>query len=434
MANETNGDGRPYIVYSLKENGTTPTFSEILGFYPVKDGSQNGTYEADTSKPRITLNPGMGDDGDVYYRYKNDVSGNIVETDTLPTHPTTDENGNPHSIKVGLILKNPNYRFVTTGTNWKPKETIILYVTCYEEGMNEVDMYLEGDDTPLETFDDRHEYEYTGEGIVPTKRDLTTLYTKGENTTHAIEKFTAHFHPVTTNSVFAGTHLKGVANTELTAEALKKIAPNELGTYSFVINGYDKNKKTYCYASRRYSIVKGMPKGEPTFATVNSNVALSEIKLKGSMKNAAGIEVIGTFTWNDGSQTVKQNVEYGWTFTPDDTTHYNAVKGKAVVWVSYYTLIFEENGGSEVKDVVIEHGKIVSEPTTTKDGYTFGGWYVDRDLTQKFDFSKPITEDMTLYAKWNKVDTETVEPVDPEKPDDKPTKAIITGLKRRKKV
>lgn len=75
--------------------------------------------------------------------------------------PPRDAEGNPHSIRVELKLKNPNYRFCTVGTNWQPSDTIILYVTCYEEGMNEVDLYLEGDDKPLETFEGDRVYEYT---------------------------------------------------------------------------------------------------------------------------------------------------------------------------------------------------------------------------------------------------------------------------------
>ena len=307
------GIGRPYITYALNEDGTAPKFSDLLGFYPVKKGSQNGTYEADIAKDKIDLKPGMGDDGDVYYKYQNEgggASGNIIETGTLPTHPTTDAEGNPHSIRVELKLKNPNYRFCTVGTNWQPSDTIILYVTCYEEGMNEVDLYLEGDDKPLETFEGDRVYEYTGQGIVPTARNLTTLYTKGTSTDHSITSFTAHFHAVQEGTAFSGTHLYNQTNSHLTADALKAIAPTELGVYSFVINGYSKDTKTYCYASRRYSIVMGNPKGEPTFDKVSSGVELSTITLSGSMKNAAGIEVAGTFSWDDGDQTLERGKSY----------------------------------------------------------------------------------------------------------------------------
>ena len=36
-----------------------------------------------------------------------------------------------------------------------------------------------------------------------------------------------------------------------------------------------------------------------------------------------------------------------------------------------------------------------------RDGYTFEGWYIDRTLTEPFDFETPVTEEViTVYAKW----------------------------------
>ena len=80
--------------------------------------------------------------------------------------PVVDENGNPHSIRVEMKLKNPNYRFTTIGTNWQQGDTITLFVACYEEGMNEVDMYLEGESEPLKIFEEQV-YEYTIYGNCP---------------------------------------------------------------------------------------------------------------------------------------------------------------------------------------------------------------------------------------------------------------------------
>lgn len=279
-----------------------------------------------------------------------------------------------------LKLKNPNYRFCTVGTNWQPSDTIILYVTCYEEGMNEVDLYLEGDDKPLETFEGDRVYEYTGQGIVPTTRNLTTLYTKGTSTDHSITSFTAHFHAVQEGTAFSGTHLYNQTNSQLTADALKAIAPTELGVYSFVINGYNKDTKTYCYASRRYSIVMGNPKGEPTFDKVSSGVELSTITLSGSMKNAAGIEVAGTLSWDDGDQTVERRNSYAWTFTPDDTDHYNKATGTAVVWPSSsgggsssgrFTVSVDsgKNGSVTVSPKRAEKGDTVTITVKPNEGY-----------------------------------------------------------------
>lgn len=48
---------------------------------------------------------------------------------------------------------------------------------------------------------------------------------------------------------------------------------------------------------------------------------------------------------------------------------------------------------------------------TEKEGYLFGGWYTDEACTDgnEFDFDMPVTEDITIYAKWIAVYTVTVE-------------------------
>ncbi|RJE88885.1 hypothetical protein D3P07_13065 [Paenibacillus sp. 1011MAR3C5] len=66
-----------------------------------------------------------------------------------------------------------------------------------------------------------------------------------------------------------------------------------------------------------------------------------------------------------------------------------------------YTITFESNGGSAVASERVEDGKMAAEPAPpTKAGYTFAGWYTDKELTKNYDFSLPVTVDITLYAKW----------------------------------
>ena len=75
---------------------------------------------------------------------------------------------------------------------------------------------------------------------------------------------------------------------------------------------------------------------------------------------------------------------------------------------------------------------VVKNPTApTKDGYTFAGWYTDKDLTVEYDFTSKVTKSFTLYAKWNDVKSDdgteatpaptgepTTEPQPTAKPDD----------------
>jgi len=68
-----------------------------------------------------------------------------------------------------------------------------------------------------------------------------------------------------------------------------------------------------------------------------------------------------------------------------------------------YTVEFEENGGSAVSDITQDYDtQIMTEPATTKDGHTFGGWYTDAACTDGNEVTFPYTIKgaATLYAKW----------------------------------
>lgn len=64
---------------------------------------------------------------------------------------------------------------------------------------------------------------------------------------------------------------------------------------------------------------------------------------------------------------------------------------------TYYTVTFDADGGSEVSSQKIESGKTATLPNSTKTGYYLSGWYNGKTL---FDFSTPITSNLTLKAKW----------------------------------
>lgn len=69
-----------------------------------------------------------------------------------------------------------------------------------------------------------------------------------------------------------------------------------------------------------------------------------------------------------------------------------------------FTVTFDSNGGSAVKSIDVENGGTVTKPKDPqRDGYEFKGWYADKDCTQIFDFTTPIIENITLYAKWDKI-------------------------------
>lgn len=67
----------------------------------------------------------------------------------------------------------------------------------------------------------------------------------------------------------------------------------------------------------------------------------------------------------------------------------------------YYDVTFNSNGGSSVAKQSVGEGLTVTKPADpTKQDKGFAGWYSDEQLQNKYDFSAPVTKEMTLYAKW----------------------------------
>ena len=67
---------------------------------------------------------------------------------------------------------------------------------------------------------------------------------------------------------------------------------------------------------------------------------------------------------------------------------------------SGYTVAFNSDGGSDVDSVTVESNGLVSEPDApSKKGYEFDGWYLNG---QPYDFSSPVTGNITLQAHWKK--------------------------------
>ena len=85
-------------------------------------------------------------------------------------------------------------------------------------------------------------------------------------------------------------------------------------------------------------------------------------------------------------------------FLQDKEQPHNDIKKDETLSEEYITISFDTDGGSNIDSIVIKIGDTISKPDTpTKEGYTFKGWYIDEE---EFDFSNPITEEITLKAKW----------------------------------
>ena len=68
-------------------------------------------------------------------------------------------------------------------------------------------------------------------------------------------------------------------------------------------------------------------------------------------------------------------------------------------WKHTYSVVFNPNGGSSVATQTVIKGALVVYPITPKkENYTFAYWCTDKALTERYDFSAPVTDNITLYA------------------------------------
>lgn len=87
---------------------------------------------------------------------------------------------------------------------------------------------------------------------------------------------------------------------------------------------------------------------------------------------------------------------------------YKGVDGKPVYTIlsvyydlDFHTLTFDTMGGSKIAPETVRHGLTVAKPKDpVNGGYIFDGWYTDKTYRTPYNFSTPLTEDITIYAKW----------------------------------
>ena len=195
-------------------------------------------------------------------------------------------------------------------------------------------------------------------------------------------------------------YLKGTKTEDIVKPADPSKADDVQYTYTFAgwtpeivdVSGEATYTATYTATTRKYKI---------TFVDEDGTTVLKE-----PTEYEYGTKAVDIVKPADPSKA--DDVQYTYAFagwTPEIVD----VSGEATYTATYtatirkYKVTFDTSGGSDVEAQVIESGKTVIKPADpVKEGFIFGGWYLDSGLTTAFDLSSPITADMIIYSKWNK--------------------------------
>ena len=114
------------------------------------------------------------------------------------------------------------------------------------------------------------------------------------------------------------------------------------------------------------------------------------------------------FKYTDSQKTEKNVIYRGQsqTIVVRDTGNVLSIK----LGVAALTITFDSNGGTQIVQQTVITGDCAQEPANpvkpidkskySRENFAFAGWYTDAELTNAYNFDLPVTDDLTLYAKW----------------------------------
>lgn len=88
----------------------------------------------------------------------------------------------------------------------------------------------------------------------------------------------------------------------------------------------------------------------------------------------------------------------------------NSPESLYAVWKKKCTITFVSNWpGLNIEQQILPEGDTITQPRMEyrQGNFRFWGWFIDEDFTTSWNFDTPVTDDMTLYARWQEVRTIT---------------------------
>ena len=300
--------------------------------------------------------------------------------------------------------------------------------------------------TPKYTYSTAADGEYND--IVPT--DAGTYYVKA--TVEETDKYTGlesdAVEFVIGKKILTNDNITKIADQTYTGEEIKPVIEVKDGDKILVLDtdytvAYEKNIKASEEAKAKVEMISNNYKGtlEKLFTilpkTINSAIILTAPVKNGVPQTEIETdEYTATVAWSPevtdkfgystvytatititpkANYTVKGIAENGYTVSGAQTVTNEAAS--ATITAVYaatgsksngssgstkrYTVSFNTNGGNKITSQTVAKDNSVKEPTAPiKENFEFAGWYTDKELTTKYDFTEKVTKSFTLYAKW----------------------------------
>ena len=165
------------------------------------------------------------------------------------------------------------------------------------------------------------------------------------------------------------------------------------------------NNDTFTMPAKDVKFTGSFVKDESQWATVNYVIDGGHGKINEGAQ--ASFEVLKGTAWDSTkAPATEPELGYkfnGWDKNPEKITENTVITGTFVKDdTKCFTVTFNSNGGSTVASQTVKYNEMATKPNDpTRSGYTFNGWY-DKELKTAYNFSTPVTADITLYAQWTR--------------------------------
>ena len=340
------------VVYPATENKNSNEFTQPL---TITGWTYGETANAPTAEAKY---------GTIKYTYSNTADGTYTEK--VPTNAGT------HYVKA-TVEETADY----SGLESDAFEFVIEKKTLTNDNITDIadQTYTGGEIKPTIEVKD-------GDKTLVLDTDYTVTY---DNNTDASDEAKVTVEIISNN--YAGTLEKtftilpktiNTAITQLTAPVKNEVPQTEIETdeYTATVDWSPEVTDKFGYSTVYTATITITPK-------VNYTV-------KGIAENGYTVS---------GAQTVTNEADSATITAVYEATGSKSSGGSGRT--KRYTVSFNTNGGNKITSQTVAKDNSVKEPTAPiKENFEFAGWYTDKELTTKYDFTEKVTKSFTLYAKW----------------------------------
>ena len=272
--------------------------------------------------------------------------------------------------------------------------------SCYGSGQEDVSIYKKGGGTTNYTITSTLSH-VTADGGNPT-----TITSEAEDLTLSYSAESGWNLPATISVTMGGTPLSSETDYDWDNGYLF-IAPASgfTGNIVVTINGWQQLAKptglnvasiTSSGATLSWSAVANASSYTVQVYGENDEIIAEYTDLTQTTKEVSGLESDTYYIW------AVTAIGDGTTYTDSDESE-TAEFTTSEVAPNTYTITFEANGGTRIDKITDATALPDPLPTTTRDHYTFAGWFTDEGCTQAATAGATIDADITLYAKWTPI-------------------------------